>query len=269
MPGAGWGIIGAGIASAISFAAGGIFMTIRLLRHKKISPVGYSIKPDRVVLGPCLKVALPNCLQRFGTSLGYVVFAAMINSVGEVATAAHTIANTVESAFYIPGYGMQTAAATLAGNAWGAKDRNRVHALSRMIIPVEVGMMILSGGLLFLLAPDMMALFSKEMQVVALGTVVLRMVALSEPFYGVSIIIEGMMQGMGNTMIPFVCNIIGMWAIRILGTFLCISCFGMGLIAAWACMIGHNLLLFGVFSFLGLTGRYMPHREDKKVLEKP
>ena len=269
MPGAGWGIIGAGIASAISFAAGGIFMTIRLLRHKKISPIGYSIKPDRVVLGPGLKVALPNCLQRFGTSLGYVVFAAMINSVGEVATAAHTIANTVESAFYIPGYGMQTAAATLAGNAWGAKDRNRVHALSRMIIPVEVGMMILSGGLLFLLAPDMMALFSKEMQVVALGTVVLRMVALSEPFYGVSIIIEGMMQGMGNTMIPFVCNIIGMWAIRILGTFLCISCFGMGLIAAWACMIGHNLLLFGVFSFLGLTGRYMPHREDKKVLEKP
>ena len=68
MPGAGWGIIGAGIASAISFAAGGIFMTIRLLRHKKISPIGYSIKPDRVVLGPCLKVALPNCLQRFGTS---------------------------------------------------------------------------------------------------------------------------------------------------------------------------------------------------------
>ena len=55
---------------------------------------------------------VPNMLQRFGSSLGYVAFAAMINSMGEVATAAHTIANTVESAFYIPGYGMQTAAAT-------------------------------------------------------------------------------------------------------------------------------------------------------------
>ena len=71
------------------------------------------------------------------------------------------------------------------------------------------------------------------------------MVAVSEPFYGVSIIVEGMMQGMGNTMIPFVCNIVGMWAIRIVGTFICIYCFGMGLISAWACMIGHNLLLFG------------------------
>ena len=61
-------------------------------------------------------MALPNALQRFGTSLGYVAFASMINSLGEISTAAHTIANTVESAFYIPGYGMMTASATLAGN---------------------------------------------------------------------------------------------------------------------------------------------------------
>lgn len=61
--------------------------------------------------------------QRFATSLGYVAFASMINSLGETATAAHTIANTVESAFYIPGYGMQTAAATLAGNALGANEQ--------------------------------------------------------------------------------------------------------------------------------------------------
>ena len=267
MPGAGWGILGAGIASAISFAFGGIIITIRLLRHKTISPLGYSIKPDKTVLAPCLKVALPNCLQRFGTSLGYVVFAAMINSVGEVATAAHTVANTVESAFYIPGYGMQTAAATLAGNAWGARDTKRVRDLARMILPVEVLMMILSGGLLFLLAPNMMALFSQEAQVILLGAVVLRMVAVSEPFYGVSIIVEGMMQGMGNTMIPFVCNIVGMWAIRIVGTFICIYCFGMGLISAWACMIGHNLLLFGIFIFLGVTGRYIPENKRKKVLK--
>ena len=60
----------------------------------------------------------------------------MINSLGEGSTAAHTIANTVESAFYIPGYGMQTAAATLAGNAYGANDEKRgcaddAHSSSR------------------------------------------------------------------------------------------------------------------------------------------
>lgn len=260
LPGAGWGVVGAGIASAVSFAVGGIIITVKLLRHKTVSPIGYSIKPDKSVLLPCMKVALPNCLQRFGTSLGYVVFAAMINALGDVATAAHTIANTVESAFYIPGFGMQTAAATLAGNAWGANDIRRVKDLTKMILPVEILLMILSGGLLFLFAPGMMSLFSREAQVILLGATVLRMVALSEPFYGVSIIVEGMMQGMGNTVIPFVCNIVGMWLVRIVGTFFCTHFFGLGLVAAWGCMIGHNLLLFSIFTFLCATGRYIPRK---------
>ena len=264
LPGAGWGIVGAAVGTAVSFVVGGIIITAKLFTHHFVSPLGYSIKPDRVVLMPCLKVALPNCLQRFGTSLGYVVFAAMINDLGDVATAAHTIANTVESAFYIPGYGMQTAAATLAGNAWGARDDRRIRDLTRMILPIEVLLMVFSGGLLFLLAPGMMTLFSRDQQVILLGATVLRMVALSEPFYGVTIIIEGMMQGMGNTVIPFVCNIFGMWLIRIVGTLICIYVFDMGLVAAWACMIGHNLLLFGIFGFLCATGRYIPQKRLAK-----
>ena len=258
MPGAGWGVIGAAIASAVAFAAGGIMLTVRYLCHPIISPIGMSLKPDMQVLRPCLKVALPNCLQRFGTSLGYVVFASMINSLGDISTAAHTIANTVESAFYIPGFGMQTAAATLAGNAWGARDKQRIRELTKMIIPIEVVLMTVSGGLLFAFAPDMVGMFSKDRQVILLGGVVLRMVALSEPFYGVSIIIEGMMQGMGNTMIPFACNIAGMWGIRIVGTFICTQLFSLGLVSAWACMIGHNLMLFAAFVFLCVSGRYIP-----------
>lgn len=258
LPGAGLGVIGAAIASAIAFVIGGICITAALWRHPLISPRGQSLRPDFEILRPCLKVAIPNALQRFGTSLGYVAFASMINSIGDVATAAHTIANTVESAFYIPGYGMQTAAATLAGNALGAKDDRRIRNLARMIIAIEVVLMILTGSLLFLFAPDMMGLFSKDPEVISLGSTVLKMVAVSEPFYGVSIIIEGMMQGMGNTLMPFVFSISGMWGIRIIGTFVCTQLLGMGLISAWACMIAHNLLLFVMFLICYLSGRWNP-----------
>ena len=269
LPGAGWGVIGAAAASAVSFWIGGICITVALWRHPVISPRGQSLRPDPEILRPCLKVALPNALQRFGTSLGYVAFASMINSIGEVAAAAHTIANTVESAFYIPGYGMQTAAATLAGNALGAKDDRRIKNLARMIIFIETGLMILSGTLLFLFAPDMMGLFSQDPNVIALGAVVLRMVAVSEPFYGVSIIIEGMMQGMGNTLMPFVFSISGMWGIRIIGTFICTQLLHMGLISAWACMIAHNLLLFVMFMICYLSGKWNPmNRKGREVPEK-
>ncbi len=258
--GAGWGVVGAAAASAFSYLVGGIVMTAALWRHPLVSPKGFPMKPDGAILGPCLRVALPNALQRFATSLGYVAFAAMVNSLGETATAAHTIANTVESAFYVPGYGMQMAAATLAGNALGAGEHKKVNHLAGMLLTLEVAMMVVSGGLLFLFAPNMMGLFSADAAVIALGAVVLRMVAVSEPFYGVSIILEGMMQGMGQTMLPFVIGVTGMWGVRIVGTFLCTQIFGMGLVSAWACMIAHNLLIFVLLTACYRTGRWKPKK---------
>ena len=265
MPGAGMGVIGAAAASAAAFTAGGICITAVVWNHPKISPKGQSFRPDARILRPCLQVAFPNMLQRFGTSLGYVAFASMINSLGEVSTAAHTIANTVESAFYIPGYGMQTAAATLAGNAYGAKDGKRMKELAAMFIPIEIGLMIFSGGALFLLAPRLMRIFSGSEDVILLGSTVLRMVAVSEPFYGFSIIIEGMMQGVGKTKEPFVFNIIGMWGIRIAGTFICTQMLGLGLVSAWGCMIAHNLFLFAIFLYSYVNGVWNPlHKKAHK-----
>ncbi|MBO4837522.1 MAG: MATE family efflux transporter [Clostridia bacterium] len=244
VPGAGLGVRGAAVASAAAYAVGGLGVTRALWRHPVISPRGQRLRPDWEILGPCLRVALPAALQRFGTSFGYVAFAAMINALGTVPLAAHSIANTVESAFYIPGYGMQTAAATLTGNALGAGDRKRLRDLAGMLLTLEAAMMVLSGTLLFLFAPGMMALFTPDAAVIALGAGVLRMVALSEPFYGVAIILEGMLQGAGDTVTPFFFNIAGMWGVRILGTFVCTRVLGLGLKAAWGCMIAHNLLLF-------------------------
>lgn len=258
MPGAGLGVVGAAIASAIAFTVGGIYITIVLWHHPLVSPRGQRFTPDLEILKPCLKVAFPNMLQRFGTSLGYVAFASMINSLGAVSAAAHTIANTVESAFYIPGYGMQTAAATLAGNAYGARDKKRMHDLASMFIPIEIILMIFSGSCLFAFAPYLMGIFSSSEEVIRLGTTVLRMVAVSEPFYGFSIIIEGMMQGVGKTKEPFVYNIIGMWLVRNVGTFICIHLLGLGLVSAWACMILHNLLIFILFLRCYIKGSWNP-----------
>ena len=247
IPGAGLGVAGAAAASAVSFVCGGVAMGTALWHHAVISPKGKSFKPDREILRPCLKIAVPNMCQRFCTSLGYVVFASMINSLGEISTAAHTVANTVESAFYIPGYGMQAAVAALTGNCIGAEDGKRLKNTADTAVLIEALMMTVSGGLLLAFAPNMVSLFSKDEGVIALGSTVLRMVAVSEPFYGISVVTEGMLQGAGLTKKPFLFNVVCMWGIRILGTFVCINIFDAGLAAAWGCMIADNLVLLVMF----------------------
>jgi Na+-driven multidrug efflux pump len=130
--------------------------------------------------------------------------------------------------------------------------------LSAMLLPLETGLMVISGGLLFAGAPFLVSIFSDSREVIDLGVTVLRMVALSEPFYGVSIIVEGMMLGVGNTKQPFVFNILGMWGVRIVGTFICTQMLGLGLVSAWGCMIAHNLLLFVLFLYCYVTKKWNP-----------
>lgn len=247
VPGAGLGVTGAALATAFSYITGGVLISATLFRHSVIAPRRKYILPDREILKPCLKIAFPNMLQRFCTSLGYVAFASMINSLGSISTAAHTVANTVESLFYIPGYGMQTAAATLTGNAIGARDSVSLKKLHRLFSVAEIILMGVSGTLLFIFAPRLAGLFSKETAVIALGASVLRMVAVSEPFYGVSIVTEGMLQGAGKTSVPFAINVACMWGVRILGTCITINVLGMGLRSAWGCMIADNMLLLVLF----------------------
>lgn len=267
MPGAGMGVTGAAVASALSFVVGGAGMTWAVMRHPLLSPRGLSLRPSGEILRPCMRVALPCALQRFATSFGYVAFASMINSLGTVSTAAHSIANTAESAFYIPGYGMQTAAATLSGNCVGARDGARMRRLSRMLIALEIALMILSGATLFIGAETLMRVFTADAAVIALGARVLRMVALSEPIYGVAVILEGIFQGVGDTRPALVFNIIGMWGVRILGTWIILRHFGGGLIAAWGCMIAHNLLLGALLTAHYLRGRWNPlNREGQNAI---
>ena len=71
-------------------------------------------------------------------------------------------------------------------------------------------------------------------------------------------------------MVPFACNIAGMWGVRIVGTFICTTALGQGLVSAWGCMIAHNLLLFVMFVVYYRSGRWNPleqQKEKKNILD--
>ncbi|MBE5790672.1 MAG: MATE family efflux transporter [Clostridiales bacterium] len=260
IPGMNLGTTGAATASAISFVVGGVWMTIAVYRSKLLSPRGMSLKPDPAILKPCFRVAFPALLQRIATSSGYVAFSGMINTLGEVATGAHTIANTAESAFYIPGYGMQAAASTLIGMSLGEKNPKKMKSICHMLLIIEVLVMILSGGALFFGAEAIMRIFTKSEEIIKVGTTVLMMVAISEPAYGIGIIIEGIFHGVGDTMSTFIFGALGMWGVRILGTYVFVVLLGHGLVAAWACMIAHNLVLSLLLSIRYIRGKWNPLR---------
>ena len=106
---------------------------------------------------------------------------------------------------------------------------------------MTVAMMCMSGILLYLGARPLMGIFSPSQAVVNLGAQMLRLVALSEPFFGLMVVLEGVFYGLGRTRYAFVVESIGMWGVRIFFTFLVVRVWGMDLRAVWYCMIADNV----------------------------
>ncbi len=244
MWGAGLGVAGAAIATAISQTLGGILMFAAVHRNSLLCFERGQIRLDRAVMRECVNVAVPVAGQRMAVSLGEVIYVALVSRLGTVAVAAHTIAITAEQAFYVPGLGLSAAAATLAGNAVGEKDEKKLMRISETIMAMTAALMTVLSVLLFLFPGAMMAIFTKDPQVIASGAAVLRIVAVSEPLFGILIILEGVFNGIGDAKVPFLFAVFSMWGVRIVSTAVCIFSLGMGLNAAWVCMVADNVSRF-------------------------
>lgn len=257
--GAGLGVTGAAAATAAAYVAGGLLMALALWRDPLFNLRGLKIRYDRQVMAQCVRIGAPIAAQRVATSLGQVFFTSLIARLGTVAIAAHAIAITAEQAFYIPGFGMQAAAATLAGYCAGAGDEKKLRQYTATISAIAVILMGLLSVLLFLFPGPVMGLFTPDAQVVRLGAQVLRIVAISEPFYAFLIILEGIFNGIGDTRAPFIIALFSMWVMRIAFTWLCVCVLHLGLAAVWLCMVADNMTRFVCLLARYLRGGWKSH----------
>lgn len=240
--GAGWGVTGAAIATAAAYVVGGTLMFLAALQSPELGLRGTKLQVDPPIMRRCLAISGPITAQRVFNELGHVVFTGLItHNLSTLAIATHTIAMTAEQAFYVPGFGMQAAAATLAGYSIGAKDEEKLGQYSEAIMAIAVFLMGTMSVFLFLFPRMFMGLFTPDQEVILLGADVLRIVAVSEPFFAVLIILEGVFNGVGDTKAPFVINMCTMWGVRIVFTYLCVVVFQLGLTAVWWCMVADNM----------------------------
>ena len=259
MFGFGYGAVGAGIGTAISFIVGGIFMTIALYKNKYVSPAGYRIRAEKDILKPIIRIGFPVAMERIATCLGHVVFASLVTGLGTVSFAAHSIALTVEQAFYIPGYGMQTAAATLAGNSIGAKDQKRLHELTRMLMVIIIIIMAFIRSITFCTCCSASwNLYKRPGSNCTWNCCSTGWWQYLNRYTGVLIILEGIFNGAGDTVKPFYYALFSMWGVRVLFTYLSLNVFHLGLYAVWACMIANNITLATFFIIRYFRGEWNP-----------
>ena len=212
------GVVGAAIGTGLAMlVTAALMMWFLLVRSKMLSLVGRTgtFKPKSDTVRTAFKIGAPMGLQHMLMGGAYMVSTIIVAPLGTIAIAAHSLAITVESLCYMPGYGIAEAATTLVGQGIGAGQRQLTRSFAHMSVGLGIAVMTVMGLLMWVFAPELMGLMSPVEEVIAQGTQVLRIEAWAEPMFAAAIVSNGIFIGAGDTLRPAFMSLSTMWLVRL------------------------------------------------------
>jgi putative MATE family efflux protein len=206
------GIVGAAIATTIGRGTGAIFALSKLIRSGgrfNIERQHLGIEPS--IIGRLIRLSATGTFQVFIGMASWIGLVRIISSFGSNAVAGYTFGIRVILFALLPSWGMANAAATMVGQALGAKDPDRAD---RAVWKAGFYNMIFLGvvGLLFIFfAPQIIWFFTDDPNVSHYGVDCLRIVAYGFLFYAYGMVLGQSFNGAGDTWTPTIINLFVFW----------------------------------------------------------
>lgn len=252
MPGFGLGVTGAALGTTIARMSSSVLWLMNLAAGRFLVRVHQNdLKSfDKSMISRILHIGLPAAVEQFLMRLGQLMYSRLVVSLGTMMFAAHRITITAESLSFYIGFGFSLAGTTLVGQYLGAKDPKTSERSGH--IAASMAMLFMgSVGLIFFFFPEfVIRIFTDEEEIIQVAKVCLRIVALAQPFLAAVMAYAGSLRGAGDTRAVLWITMIGIWGVRVFGTFLVVQA-GYGLVAAWVMMtldlMVRGCLLFGRF----------------------
>lgn len=236
LPGWNLGVAGAALGTAFSQAIISLIMLYWLLRRSEMLKLrkGEKMRFSKGYFISAFRIALPVALEQIAQDGAQIVSTRIVAPLGTKAIAANSFSVTAESLCYMPGYGIGVAATTMIGQSIGAKREDLTYRLGWLVTILGMVVMSITGILMYIFAPFMLATLTPDPSIQMLGVRVLRIEAFAEPLFAASIVATGVLRGTGDTMIPSLFNLVSMWLVRLpLAALLSPQ---IGLVGVWSAM---------------------------------
>lgn len=210
------GIEGAAIATVIGRGSGVLYQLWTLFRGGKHLRVAASqLAWHGAIAWSIVRTSLGGVGQMIVAMTSWIFLMRILASIGSEAVAGATIAIRIMMFTTMPAWGMSNAAATLVGQNLGARQPERAEASVWRIGWYNMAYLVAVSVLFFLLPRELVALFSSDPQVVAIGAEWLRILSYSFFVYGWWMVSVQAFNGAGDTATPTWINVVFFWLIQI------------------------------------------------------
>lgn len=218
LPRLGWE--GLAWGTVAGYACGTVVVIALLARGARgLQPRWTDWRPQRDELSRIAHIGGPAGTDAIGNAACHLTFLGIVNRLGDIDAAAHSVAITIESLAFLPGSAFGVAAATLAGQFLGAGDQQRARRSVGLAAGAAAALMTLAG-LGFLLAADPLAVWftggaDRQPAVASLAASLVRVVAFVQPPLALLMVFSGGLRGAGATRPPLVVNFTSLILIRL------------------------------------------------------
>jgi putative MATE family efflux protein len=254
IPGAGLGVVGAVLGTALAFIICSLLMCyFTVVRSKELSlrQDSGTFVPQRRTLHESFRISAPIAVEHVILCGAQIVSTLIVAPLGTIAIAANSFGITVEALCYMPGYGISDAATALVGQSLGAGRRMLARSFGRITLGMGITFMTIMAVVMFCCSPALMTLMTPDIAVQKLTVQILRIEAFAEPMFAASIVCYGIFVGARDTLIPCTMNLASMWFVRITLALLLVST--MGLQGVWIAM-AVELCFRGVIFLIRFSG---------------
>ncbi len=213
-----YGVAGAAMGTGVAiFVTAMLMLYFLLVRSDMLCLVGHpgSFRPREDTIRTAIKIGAPMGLQHLLMGSAQIVSTIIVAPLGTVAIAANSMAITVESLCYMPGYGIAEAATTLVGQGIGAKQPQLTRSFAYMSVAMGMTIMTCMAILMYVFAPELMAVMTPVDAIISEGAAALRIEAWAEPMFAAMIVTNGVLLGAGDTLVPAIISLTSMWGIRL------------------------------------------------------
>ena len=182
---------------------------------RRVWRVLHQYVPTWKILKKAGRIGIPISMERGMMCTAQIAISSIIAPLGSIAIAANSFAINVESLCYMPGHGVADAATTLVGQSKGAARRDLMHSFAWISMALGIGIMAFMGFIMWLFAPEMMALITPDTEVIKIGTEILRIEAWAEPGFAAAMVANAVFVGAGKTVVPSIMNLCSIWGVRV------------------------------------------------------
>jgi MATE family, multidrug efflux pump len=269
-----WGIVGAGIATVLSWTLVAVVFAFMVFTRKNdhVFQVIRQRAFERDLFARLMRFGVPSAVQFSLDIFAFAFFILMVGRIGKLELAVTNIVLSINSLAFMPMMGFSLGTSTLVGQALGRNRADEALAATRVTIHIVFSYIFLLLFLFLLLPQPLLELFRPDhlttegyAAIRDTGIILLRFVSAYLFFDALYMVCIGVLKGAGDT--RFIMWSIGVLSllVMILPVYIGVEVFGAGLYFAWSCATGFVFCLFVVSFWRYRQGRW----KHIRVIEQP